>query len=248
MTTLARRDHYDDKWPRLVVDGKDVTRDQAEQIIIRTNGGYLHCNDQEWEKAAREILGIFDPFVELDDGRRDERGYLSSLFDRQDRSMDELGMLRLHYLDNSRIATSYIGGSHGWCDWDGRIGCADYNIGKWPSCDEITEDWKAIAQTFPFLDLRCQVVSMLYDGDYNEYPITMGRVWGTWTVANGEVQFDRDMTAFMGEPAHSKSGHRFTEEDFARMVTTGGHHLTLEALAAVVARVKASLPKRAING
>lgn len=240
MTELKRRDHFDDKWPRLIVDGKSVTADQAEQILIRTNGWYLHCNDPQWEEGARKILGMVDMFAEMDHSRRDEPGYISSLIDESDRAMDALGVLRLQYLDNNRIATSYFGGVHGWCNWNGRIGCADYNIGKWPSVDEITMDWKRIARAFPFLSLRCQVVSMLYDDQYHEYPITMGRVWGTWRIRGGKVLFDSDNTDFMGFPEGVKT--EATMGDFL-LATTGGQHLTLEALAAIVERVKRTLPK-----
>lgn len=240
----ARADYYEDKWPRLIVNGKPVTVDQAEQILVRTNGTYLHCNDHVWEREAYKIFGLPDIFSPEHDDKKTEPGGLRSLFEQEERGIAELGMLRLNYLENSRIATSYIGGTHGWCDWDGSIGCADYNIGKWPSCEEVTSDWKQIARAFPYLDLKCQVVSILHNGNHNPYPLPMGRVWGTWWVRDGEVEFNEDETTFMyplGMPKEIKTG--LTNEDIAMTLATGGHHLTLEALRTIVDRVRRTLPK-----
>lgn len=78
---------------------------------------------------------------------------------------DRVGVLQLHYLGNEQIMSSWIGGPHGWCDWDGRIGCSNYNIGKWPSGDEVTEDLTAIAKTWPFLRMHVQLITDEGSGD-----------------------------------------------------------------------------------
>jgi hypothetical protein len=237
--------YYEDKWPRLVVCGESVTPAQAEQIIVRTNGPYLHCNDRQWERDARRIMGLFSAIDEMDTSRRDETGYLRHLFEKEHESFDAIGMLRLQYLTNQRIASAYIGGgTHGWCNWDGTIQSADYNIGKWPTVGEVTDDWKQIARAFPFLNLKSQVVSMIYGGDV-EMPLEMGRVWGTWTVQDGEVEFDEDDTTFMwplGVPEDVKT--EVTDDDIIKLITSGfGTHITLATLDSVMKRVRESLPK-----
>lgn len=75
--------------------------------------------------------------------------------------------LELEHLANFQVASSYIYGVHGWCDWDGNIHAASYNIGKRPTVEEVLQEWSLIAQEFPFLDLRCQLMS----GEYCEYGI-----------------------------------------------------------------------------
>ncbi|MFC7641532.1 hypothetical protein ACFQX6_11430 [Streptosporangium lutulentum] len=88
-----------------------------------------------------------------------------------------MGILRLHYLDNARIASSWIGGPKGWCDWDGQIGCSTYNVGKWPTVEELTSDWETIAAAFPYLKLHAQVVDN--EGD--------GKAAATWAVRDGRA-------------------------------------------------------------
>lgn len=246
MNELAKADPpvlYDDKWPRLVVQGAPVAPAQAEAILIRTNQ-YLHCNDLEWEAAARKIMGIYDPFAERDESRLDERGYIRGQLDRERESREALGMLDLQYLDNTMIAGAWLGGgTHGWCHWNGRIGCANYNIGKWPSAEEVTADWKRIARAFPFLDLRCQVVSMCDDDLFT------GRVWGTWTVRGGAVRFNGQEQTLLDIPKGEKTGYGM--EEMTEVMRTGGRRITLEALAVIVERVRRTLPSRerlAIDG
>lgn len=53
----------------------------------------------------------------------------------------------------------WIGGTHGWCDWDGTIFANSFNVGKWPTVEEVEKDWQAIAAAFPFLDLRSQLLN-----------------------------------------------------------------------------------------
>jgi hypothetical protein len=247
MNELARTDQgpvYDDKWPRLVVVGADIPTALAEQVIVRTDGGYLHCNDLEWEAAARKIMGLYDFMDDRDESRLDERGYIRDGLDRERESREALGMLDLQYLDNSMIAGAWLGGgTRGWCDWSGKIGCANFNIGKWPSDEDVTKDWKRIARAFPFLDLRSQVVSMCDDDLFT------GRVWGTWTVRGGVVRFNDQERTLLDIPPGEKTG--FGMDEMMEVMATGGRRITLEALEAVVGRVRRTLPapqRLAIDG
>ncbi|MER7361877.1 hypothetical protein [Nonomuraea wenchangensis] len=166
------------KWPRLLVTGEPVTREQANEILIRTDGLDPCINDQAWERTIKALAAEFGRPPAFDYGR------LNGNPDawREHYAADEawrasMGILDLHYLGNARIASSWLGGPHGWCDWDGRIGCSNYNIGKWPTTEEVTEEWQAIAAAFPYLTLHAQLVT-----DEGE-----GEVAATWAVQGGKA-------------------------------------------------------------
>lgn len=135
------------KWPAIVVVGKPVTEAQAREIIVRTSGLSFHSNNHEFTRRLHShIYGI-----EVDNDRWfDHNRYIMA--------MNKYGIIRdLEYLTNHRIVSSYIGGPHGWCDWDGSIFCNTYNIGKYPSEKDVREEWARIATAFPYLDLKCQL-------------------------------------------------------------------------------------------
>jgi hypothetical protein len=158
------------KWPALVVVGEPVTPEQAQEIIIRTDSLYFSSNDRRFEEDLYKTLGVtfkdYSPdWHELDDRRK------------------EYQVLDIDYLQNHRIVSSWIGGPHGWCFWNGRIGTHNYNIGKWPSVEEVEKEWKMIARAFPYLQLQAQ----LFDGEVGEEqtsPIV------TFTIERGKVKVD----------------------------------------------------------
>jgi len=152
------------KWPRLIVAGQPVTEAQADEILIRTCVlYYLHCNDHDWDHIVARIV--------FKDERAAEHDFP---FQRMRDRVEELGVLNLAYLETYRISSSWIGGPRGWCDWDGRIGSV-YNVGKWPSVEEIGDEWSQIAAAFPYLDLTAQLVS----GE------GIGQLCGQWRVKDG---------------------------------------------------------------
>ena len=140
------------KWPALVVVGDNVTKDQAKEILIRTTSTYFHCNDREWNQTLARVFGY----------GTDEIG--NAEWESLQRICKELDIINLEYLANDRISSSYVDGPHGWCDWNGNIGCNSHNIGKWPSVEDVTEEWTKIAKAFPFLNLKAQ----LFDGEHCE--------------------------------------------------------------------------------
>lgn len=154
------------KWPRLIVTGDPVTETQANDIILRTNSSYLWCNDKQWVNDVCDTLGIT-----VDNGHAD----WGSVADYQ-RSINALD---LDYLHTSRIMSTWIGGPKGWCDWDGTIGCDNYNIGKYPVALTVDEEWRKIAVAWPFLNLRCQLVQD--EGEAID-PVV------EWRVHDGEVE------------------------------------------------------------
>lgn len=181
---------YLPKWPGLLVAGEPVTQDQAAEIIIRTTRiGSLFSNDKRWLKVVDEAFGIppedWDADFEYNNQRQNkieearERLGIIQVKD-EDFSQD------LEFLNNHQILSCFIGGPHGWCDWDGNIYTSSYNIGKWPSVQEVKSEWEAIAAAFPFLKLRCQLLS----GETCEEGT---RPVVEFQVENGEV--------FLAEPA-----------------------------------------------
>ena len=113
------------KWPRLLVTGRRVSEDQANEILIRTDDWWLSTNDRQWEAEIKRIaVDVAGMPVEP---RRDQTGYgdegmdlFREYYAAREAWRKSLGILELGYLSNSRIVSSWIGGPHGWCDWTGR--------------------------------------------------------------------------------------------------------------------------------
>lgn len=143
------------KWPRLLVSGSRVTEEQANEILIRTNAWQYagSGNDRAWASTIAELAGY-----DVDDHSWPKYPQFQEWKAR-------MGVLDLHYLHNERVQSSWIGGPHGWCRWDGTIWTTSYNIGKWPSVEEVHEDWAAIAAAFPYLTLTAQLVPNEGEGD-----------------------------------------------------------------------------------
>jgi hypothetical protein len=139
------------KWPALIVMGKKVTPEQAMEILIRTDSWWFSGNDHHLEKQLKEIAGLYLDKDNCEDWR--------TAHDLDQVVKEAHGVLDLEYLTNARIVSSWVGGPHGWCDWNGNIFCNNYNIGKWPSVKEVYEEWEKIAAAFPYLDLRCQLMN-----------------------------------------------------------------------------------------
>jgi hypothetical protein len=158
------------KWPAFVVMGKPVTADQAMEILIRTDNLHFSSNDHEFDRQLNSIMYEIEiprgGYDSLSETIAQKLGVDKEDFSTRWKKIDEyeqhytqgVGQLRLSYLNNAQIVSSWIGGPHGWCNWNGDIGCRNYNIGKWPSVQDVYEDWKKIAKAFPFLDLKSQLM------------------------------------------------------------------------------------------
>lgn len=204
------------KWPRLLVTGTPVTPEQADEILVRTANLYLlDVNDKAWTHTVYGVLGLAP-------GR-----YSNATMESIRAVTEELGVLPLVLLYTSRIGSSWIGGPHGWCDWDGTIGSSNYNIGKWPDRATVLSDWETIAAAFPYLDLTAQ---LLADEGETDAPVL-----GQWRVADGHATEETPGQRIT--PATE-----LTEIDmFARLFSPGGERGVFEQrLAAAVDRVRAA--------
>lgn len=147
------------KWPQMLVTGASVTKEQALEIIRRTDSffSYPHGSDHAFVEEAVRLVGfpknpvrpgkaLSDPDIEealLDASRK-------FWIDRPQWRSD-WGHLETQYVRNDWVSSCFISGPHGWCHPDGTIGFAD-NVGKWPSIEEIKSDWEVLAKAFPFLE------------------------------------------------------------------------------------------------
>lgn len=160
------------KWPGLLVKGTSVTREQAAEIILRTDGSYgFSCNEKAWTLQCLKAIGY--------NGKMSDYGSIQD-YDLLCKCETAIGKLELHYVTNSQIASYWIGGPHGWINWDGTIGCNHFNIGKWPSTVDVLEDLRKIAEAWPFLSMVVQLLDKETCEDNPsaviEYVISQGNV------------------------------------------------------------------------
>ena len=169
MITYKNSRNISNKWPGMIVKGDNVTVEQAAEILLRTDTHLPFFqyagNDQEFIRELEALFGVV----------REESTNGIHLWDKMDEAYKKYRKLDLYYLQNDRIISCWIGGPKGWCDWDGTIGCRNYNIGKWPTVEAVAEDWNTIAEAFPFLNLQCQLFNGETCEDYSA-PILIFKV------------------------------------------------------------------------
>lgn len=191
------------KWSAMTVRGKKVSRELAAQIIIRTTG-YVDTNDKEFKEQVLKAFGGDPSRIYSPDGIAVCKRY---------------GILRLEYLTNDRIVSTYVGGPHGWCSWDGDIEQTSHNIGKWPDAQVVEAEWRLIAMTFPELSLKC----WLFDKEFCDpdpkpliaYEVNNGGV-ATELNPTDDVLFPVDY-----DPDGSKFVRRFQDPHAERGVSLG---------------------------
>jgi hypothetical protein len=160
------------KWPAMFVSGKTVTKEQAKEIIRRTDNFFyqgvlfgFHKNDPG--AAILSKFGLPNAYnLPVDTG--DQGPWFK-----------EWGTIECDYIANDWVDSSYIGGPKGWCSPDGTISYF-LNVGKWPEVSELFKDWKRVAEAFPFLDLTVTFGSEEYCVE-NNTPILQ------FVVKDGEV-------------------------------------------------------------
>jgi len=207
------------KWPLLIVVGEPVSEARADEILVRTTDwNNLFTNDRAWKRTVMGALAKYGHPGSAWDEHDDVDKRLRMVRDGYDWN-EAKGILPLHYLDNDRVASAWIGGSKGWCDWDGTIGCSNYNIGKWPNDEEVTEDWTAIAEAFPWLTLDAQCVNE--EGE--------GGVSGLWHVEGGRVTYAEGECELLTVPNGEMS--------FRAMMPGGERGVDLDRLEGALARV-----------
>jgi hypothetical protein len=161
------------KWPMAYVTGESVTPEQAKEINFRTDTNfhsiseYGFGNDRDLRKRCTKLFG-WEPIIAAQEAmfKRDKDAPYTGLsgWEMSSRWVKEMGIITTEYVCNSFLATSYIGGPHGWCQLDGTIRSEGTNYGKWPSVEEVVNEWGRLQEAFPFLNLVCT----LYSGEQCE--------------------------------------------------------------------------------
>lgn len=151
------------KWPTCYINGKRINPAQADMVIRRIDAffqsrGMYEGNLKEWNARVREICRI-----PKEADFQDEQGAngFSAWWNACNVWAEKWGVLQLsddNYLSTRRISTSYVGGAHGWLDYDGEIYWCQ-TIGKYPSAKEIYEELTVLAGAFQFLDLGVTLYS-----------------------------------------------------------------------------------------
>lgn len=181
------------KWPGLLVVGDKVTREQAMEILIRTDDLEFSCNDSAFVRQLSKIVYGIDTgnYWHIFDAMQSQLGISwADVWDKINEARSVYNSIKnLHYLRNKRIVSAWVGGPHGWCDWEGNIYTAQYNIGKWPSVEEVYNEWCDIASTFPFLKLTAQLLSQEIGDSEGGVPLVQFNVdTGMVTMSQPENQ------------------------------------------------------------
>lgn len=142
------------KWPQCIISGKDVTKEQALEIIRRTDTFFQSPSPEDLGNDKELAIGLkkhleFPEFNSLD---------IEESFLKFEKWKEKWGVIKTEYIFNSWINCCWIGGYHGWCSPEGEIGFRN-NIGKWPTVDSVYKDWEKLSSAFPFLDLTCTLMS-----------------------------------------------------------------------------------------
>lgn len=217
------------KWPECRVDGVSVTKEQAQEILIRTQDFHFSTNDERFARDCLRTLGVKVtdkyPYHDLDEIAQ---------------KREEYKCLDIFYLRNERIASCYIGGPNGWLDWDGTVYQTGRNIGKWPDVASVYNEWKLIAKTFPYLDLRCQ----LFNGEgYEEGNLAVVE----FVVKSGKVRMKLPTDELLPQNPKTK------EQNFKQMIQSrflsgdlGERGITLEGFRQALEQTKKSLTPASI--
>lgn len=169
------------KWPQCVINGKDITKEQALEIIRRTDVFFTRGyggNNRKFNKLAKKICNI--PDIADFKNENNETNW-EKFWDALDAYKEKWGIVDTNYIHNDWVSSCFIGGPHGWCHPDGKIAYQN-NIGKWPSVKEVYDDLIMIAKEFPFLELDCTLMSGEECEDYTNSLVT-------FHMENGKVEF-----------------------------------------------------------
>ena len=145
--------------PRWCVTGPRLREDLALEVIRRTDSWFVSghgCNDRDGDRrlAKRFRMPHFNDYSVQRPADFDWHGY----WDSSERWRKAWGAIETQYVHNYWIGSSFIHGPHGWCHPDGQIYYID-NVGKWPSIEDVRDDWQKLATAFPFLILTVTLMS-----------------------------------------------------------------------------------------
>lgn len=157
------------KWPQCNISGKAISKEQALEIIRRTdrffNGSY--GNNREFNEKAWKACHMPTDMSS------------STYWEDLEKWRKKWGVVETEYIFNSWISCCWVGGVHGWCHPDGTIGFRN-NIGKWPEVSDVISDFEILGREFPFLNLTVS----LMDNEEDEATCTLVSM----TLKDGKVE------------------------------------------------------------
>ena len=197
------------KWPKMLVTGVPVTVEQAKEIIRRTDMFFAYTgfagNDPKHRERLVKLFKI-PGYIGYDKFDASKGDWVQAERDKE-RWFEKWGFIHTEYVHNDWIASAFVSGPYGWCHPSGSIGFVD-NVGKWPSVENIVEDWKALAEEFPFLNIGVT----LYSGEQCEddtHPVVSLRILeGTVTLVDPALE---DVHA--GHPEATRNDTGLSEEE-----------------------------------
>lgn len=142
------------KWPQMIVTGADISKEQALEIIRRTDGFFSNffSNDRDFgEKVKRAVKYPDEPEEDTTDA-------WNKYYVELEAWKEKWGYIETEYVWNNWVSSCFIGGPHGWCHPDGTIGYS-MNVGKLPKVSEVYDDWTKLAEAFPFLEVEATLMS-----------------------------------------------------------------------------------------
>ena len=156
------------KWPHLIIAGKQVTCEQAKDIIFKTDSWFTETMMRSYSNRPRAIhkeyldISGLSEFSDISDVIFKNRDaffiYNLELLNLSETLSEHLNIVDNEYIRSDMADSHYIGGAHGICDSDGNI-FYDRNIGKHPDALEVYDEFKALVKEFPYIELR----AALYD-------------------------------------------------------------------------------------
>ena len=199
------------KWPQMRVWGRSVTAELAREIIMRTDSFWESGhggNDRGWERRLCEAVGY--PYHDYSDANVDWQA--------QEAFKASIGYVSTEYVYNAWISNAFVFGPSGWCHPDGRIHFV-HNVGKWPSVQEIADEWARIAKEWPQLDLDVCLMSGESGEDHCQPLVTM------WVQAGEVTVHDPKAVPFLTRFG-TTAGEGFETPDISTAmmrVMLGGH-------------------------
>lgn len=175
------------KWPQLLLVGEPVTREQAMEIILRTDPflyGDGYTNHRDFQKAFYRDSGLDRGFIFEPGHTTNQLPRLNQLSEALEK---HLGRIDLHYVVSEWTASAFVLGPHGFCSPEGKLFFQD-NVGKWPDVEDVYEDFVRLAEAFPFLDFKAS----LYDGESCEWEDRPLSVVVSFVVKDGKVTINAE--------------------------------------------------------
>jgi hypothetical protein len=162
----------------MIVTGRAVSPERALEVIRRTDnffGWTPRGNNREFIKDVQRLTGVPD-VLELA-----KTIPLHEALERKQKWNEKWGLVETSFVRNDWVSSNFIWGPHGWMHPDGTIEFHD-NVGKWPSVEEIFDDWAKIAEAFPDLEIEATVMSEEEVADVEKEPVA------SFLVGGGKVE------------------------------------------------------------